>query len=69
MIVDAFLHQLFLGTKKLRQLVTLVNDVMASKVVKPIKQIKEMILFDHVLAFSKSWVCDTVKCNKYLNFI
>lgn len=63
---DPFLHQIHTGTAKLKFLVNRVNSIMANKVERAIENIRQMIFFDHKLAFSRSWV--SIAGRLYINF-
>ena len=56
MFTDAFLHQIHTGTANLKFLVNRVREIIEQKVEGTIDRIKNMMLFDYELAFSKSWV-------------
>ena len=53
---DAFLHQIHTGTANLKFLINRVREIIEQKVEGTIDRIKNMMLFDYELAFSKSWV-------------
>lgn len=55
-IADAFLHQIHTSTENLSSRVTLVNDIMASRITTNLSNIQSMFLFDYDLAFGQIWV-------------
>ncbi|XP_052807484.1 dynein axonemal heavy chain 5-like isoform X7 [Mya arenaria] len=55
MNIDAFLHLIHSATSRLRTMQAQVQDVMEKKVFKTLDTITNFYLFDHVLAFARSW--------------
>jgi hypothetical protein len=54
--VDAFLHQVSTGIRRLRDTVAKVCDIIRNRVEAALEQIHSFLLFDSDLAFSKAWV-------------
>ncbi|KAL5009692.1 hypothetical protein ScPMuIL_011997 [Solemya velum] len=55
MNIDAFLHQIHVATKRLKDLGEKVSHIMETKVFDTIEKIRSFYLFDYERAFSKSW--------------
>ena len=58
--LDAFLHQIHSATEKLKNMSLRVNQLMSEKVNGMISTIEEFCLYDMDMAFSRTWVSDTL---------